>query len=98
MRPKPSDFPSATLGNCSIAIMSAMSARPSQSWNGSDMMHAKRTEEDGAMTFATKSIALCGAAALAGLLLLSQHANAGEDLWPTLKQEAFGDRPIQADD
>jgi sulfur-oxidizing protein SoxY len=39
-----------------------------------------------------------GAAALACLLLLSPVANAEEDVWPTLKQQAFGDRAIQAED
>ncbi len=38
------------------------------------------------------------AAALAGLLLLSPAAKADEDVWPTLKQQAFGDRAIAAED
>ena len=39
-----------------------------------------------------------GAAALATLLLLGPAAQADEDVWPTLKQQAFGDRAIQAED
>ena len=39
-----------------------------------------------------------GAAALATLLLLAPVAQAEEDVWPTLKQQAFGDRAIQAED
>ena len=39
-----------------------------------------------------------GAAALATLLLLGPAAKADEDVWPTLKQQAFGDRAIQAED
>ena len=41
MRPRPRDFPSAMPGNCSTTIMSATSRRPSQNWNGSDIMRAK---------------------------------------------------------
>jgi sulfur-oxidizing protein SoxY len=39
-----------------------------------------------------------GAVALASLLLLSPPAKADEDVWPALKQQAFGDRTIQAED
>jgi sulfur-oxidizing protein SoxY len=39
-----------------------------------------------------------GYAALAGLLLFSFTAKADEDVWPTLKQQAFGDRAIAAED
>jgi sulfur-oxidizing protein SoxY len=39
-----------------------------------------------------------GAAALAGLLLLAPLAKAEVDVWPTLKQQAFGDRAIAAED
>jgi sulfur-oxidizing protein SoxY len=39
-----------------------------------------------------------GAAALATLLLLGPAAQADEDVWPTLKQQTFGDRAIQAED
>src|SRR5512134_1761830 len=41
---------------------------------------------------------LGGAAALAGLLLIAPAAEAGDDVWPTLKQQAFGDRAIAAED
>lgn len=42
---------------------------------------------------------LAGAAALAASLLFAPlAAHAGEDLWPTLKQQAFGDRTISAED
>jgi sulfur-oxidizing protein SoxY len=39
-----------------------------------------------------------GATALAALLLLGPAAQADEDVWPTLKQQAFGDRAIQTED
>jgi len=39
-----------------------------------------------------------GTAALLGLLLLSPVAKAEEDVWPTLKQQTFGDRVIQTED
>jgi len=39
-----------------------------------------------------------GYAALAGLFLLSPAAKADEDVWPTLKSQAFGDRAIAAED
>jgi sulfur-oxidizing protein SoxY len=41
---------------------------------------------------------LGGAAALAGLLLIAPAAEASEDVWPTLKKQAFGDRAIAAED
>jgi len=41
---------------------------------------------------------LSGAAALAGLILAAPIAKAGEDVWPTLKKQAFGDRAIAAED
>lgn len=50
------------------------------------------------MTGLTNRFIACGAAALAGLLCLSVPAKAAEDLWPTLKQHAFGDRAIAAED
>lgn len=50
------------------------------------------------MPFPTKTLAFGSAAALGGLLLLSLAAKAEEDVWPTLKQQAFGDRAIQAED
>lgn len=51
------------------------------------------------MTSPRKTVTLCSAAALLGLLLLSPiTAFAAEEIWPTLKQQAFGDRPIQAGD
>ena len=49
------------------------------------------------MPFPIKSLAV-GAAALAGLFSLSLPVNADEDVWPQLKQQAFGDRAIAADD
>jgi sulfur-oxidizing protein SoxY len=39
-----------------------------------------------------------GATVLATLLLLGPAAQADEDVWPTLKQQAFGDRAIQTED
>ena len=39
-----------------------------------------------------------GAAALAGLLFLAPVAQADEDVWPTLRKQAFGDRAIAAED
>ena len=39
-----------------------------------------------------------GAAALATVLLLGPVAKADEDVWPALKQQAFGDRAIQTED
>jgi len=56
-------------------------------------------EENGAMTFPIRTVIFGGAAALTGLLLLSPVAAlAAEDIWPALKQQAFGDRPIQTGD
>jgi sulfur-oxidizing protein SoxY len=54
--------------------------------------NSKRTV---AMPLPFKSL---GYAALAGLLLLSHAAKADEDIWPTLKQQAFGDRAVAAED
>ena len=52
-----------------------------------------------AMPLPLKSLGYAaGAAALATLLLLGPAAKADEDVWPTLKQQAFGDRAIQAED
>jgi sulfur-oxidizing protein SoxY len=48
--------------------------------------------------FLTRLGYAAGAAALATLLLLGPAAKADEDVWPTLKQQAFGDRAIQAED
>lgn len=50
------------------------------------------------MPILTKSVAVGSVAALAGLLLLSPVAQGGEDIWPTLKQQAFGDRAFAAED
>ena len=41
---------------------------------------------------------LSGAAALAGLIFLSPMVKADENVWPTLKQQTFGDRAIAAED
>jgi sulfur-oxidizing protein SoxY len=49
------------------------------------------------MTSLAKTLPIAGAAALAALVL-AVPAEAGQDIWPTLKQQAFGDRPIQAED
>ncbi len=64
-------------------------------------MRATDNKENGAMTFRIKSLARAGRAAALGallLLLLSPAAKAEEDVWPALKQQTFGDRPIQAED
>jgi sulfur-oxidizing protein SoxY len=64
------------------------------------MMPAGR-QENGAMAFRINTPAHAGrAAALAVslLVLLSPVAKAEEDVWPALKQQAFGDRAIQAED
>ena len=51
------------------------------------------------MAFPIKSLTHAGGiAALASLLLLSPVAKADEDVWPTLKQQSFGDRAILAED
>jgi len=53
------------------------------------------------MSFEIKSLAqACGTAALAvaAVLTLAPLANADEDVWPTLKQQTFGDRAIKAED
>src|SRR5680860_61827 len=78
--------------------MSAMSLRPSQSSNGSDMMRASDFQEDGAMPFFNKRLGRAGGAIALALPLLSPAANAAEDVWPILKQQAFGDRAILAED
>jgi sulfur-oxidizing protein SoxY len=59
------------------------------------MMGFERSAEDGAMPLPLKCL---GYAALAGLILFAPAAKADEDVWPTLKQQAFGDRPIAAED
>jgi sulfur-oxidizing protein SoxY len=59
------------------------------------MMRAS-TQEIGAMTSLAKTLPIGAAAALA--VCLTVPAQAGTDIWPTLKQQAFGDRPIQAED
>jgi sulfur-oxidizing protein SoxY len=56
-----------------------------------------RTQEIGAMTSLAKTLPIAGAAALA-VLGFTLPAQAETDIWPTLKQQAFGDRPIQAED
>jgi sulfur-oxidizing protein SoxY len=55
-------------------------------------------QENGAMTLTTKLLAICGLAAFAGLFAAAPQVLAAEDPWPALKQEAFGDRPIQTGD
>jgi sulfur-oxidizing protein SoxY len=55
-------------------------------------------QETCAMTSVTKRFTACLAvAALAGLFSVAP-VMAGEDVWPTLKQQTFGDRTIAADD
>ena len=49
------------------------------------------------MTSPTKRLIATSAAALA-LLVLATPAQAAEDVWPTLKQQAFGERAIAAED
>ena len=49
------------------------------------------------MTSLAKTLPIAGAAALA-VLGFTLPAQAETDIWPTLKQQAFGDRPIQAED
>ena len=49
------------------------------------------------MTVLTHRFTACAAAALAGLLCLSAPAKAAQDIWPTLKQQAFGNRAIAED-
>jgi sulfur-oxidizing protein SoxY len=53
-------------------------------------------KENGAMPHHIRSRTL--AATAFGLLLASAPAHAAEDVWPSLKQTAFGDRPIVAED
>ena len=56
-------------------------------------------EETGAMARHTSSLALSIVAFAAALLALaSPSARAEEDVWPALKQQTFGDRPIKAED
>jgi len=58
-------------------------------------------EETGAMAFPIKSLARAlsiAALAVAVLLPLAPLANADEDVWPTLKQQTFGDRAIKVED
>jgi sulfur-oxidizing protein SoxY len=59
------------------------------------MMRAS-TQEIGAMTSLAKTLPIGAAAALA--VCLTVPTQAGTDIWPTLRQQAFGDRPIQAED
>jgi sulfur-oxidizing protein SoxY len=62
-------------------------------------MRTSAPQKDGAMPCPIKTPGLAGAvAALAGLLLLAPVAKADVDVWPTLKQQAFGDRAILAED
>ena len=60
-------------------------------------MRITQIPENGAMTVSTKRHIAWSAALLVGLALASPSL-AAEDVWPTLKQEAFGDRPIQSED
>ena len=50
------------------------------------------------MPFFNKRLGRAGGAIALALLLLSPAANAAEDVWPILKQQAFGDRAILAED
>jgi sulfur-oxidizing protein SoxY len=58
-------------------------------------MMSKNPLEAHAMLLPLKTL---GYAAMAGLLLFPFAAKADEDVWPALKQQAFGDRAIAADD
>jgi sulfur-oxidizing protein SoxY len=58
-------------------------------------MMGKNPLEARAMPLPLKTL---GYAAMAGLMLFSFAAKADEDVWPALKQQAFGDRAIAADD
>jgi sulfur-oxidizing protein SoxY len=49
------------------------------------------------MTILTKRLRACGIAGLAGLLCLSAPALAADEIWPILKEQAFGDRAIAED-
>jgi sulfur-oxidizing protein SoxY len=61
------------------------------------MIDIDETQENGAMTSRTKRLMIWCAATLA-LLVLVAPAKAAEDVWPTLKQQAFGDRAISVND
>jgi sulfur-oxidizing protein SoxY len=64
-------------------------------------MIAKLNEEEGAMAHPINGLArLCSVAALTAAVFFAAApaAHAAEDVWPTLKQETFGNRPIQAED
>ena len=61
-------------------------------------MRASDFQEDGAMPFFNKRLGRAGGAIALALPLLSPAANAAEDVWPILKQQAFGDRAILAED
>ena len=51
------------------------------------------------MTLSIKALGyLSGAAALACLIFLAPMVKADENVWPTLRQQAFGDRAIAAED
>lgn len=50
------------------------------------------------MTLLTKRFWAYGIAGLAGLLCLSAPSLAADEIWPVLKEQAFGDRAIAADD
>jgi sulfur-oxidizing protein SoxY len=50
------------------------------------------------MRFPIMSLASAGVAGIAALLLLATAASADIDDWAVLKQQAFGDRPIQSED
>ena len=50
------------------------------------------------MTLPIKTFGSVAVAALACLILAAPAATAGPDVWPTLKKQAFGDRPIAAED
>jgi sulfur-oxidizing protein SoxY len=63
------------------------------------MMRQTPTEETGAMALSIKSFAgALGIAAVGAALLAVPAARAEEDAWPRLKAQAFGDRPIAAED
>jgi sulfur-oxidizing protein SoxY len=63
------------------------------------MMGKMPTEEAGAMAVPIKSLVFAvSMVAFAAALLAAPYARAEEDVWPALKQQTFGDRPIQAED
>src|SRR5690242_5908596 len=79
--------------------MSAMSPRPSQSSNGSDMMRQTPIKETRPMALPIKSFAgVLALAVVAAALLAAPAAKADEDVWPARKQQTFGARPIAAED